>query len=256
MLDQSLDQALRGYRFAGGKPAATLQLGQQPWGAHPPFVGACEYHRSLYWWWWHSLRLVPDYRTTCLSGGKQGSYKKLFADFGNVHEGTFHDWFLARGARLFAEPRRGRVRALKHGELVGADDQELCVLIPLNVTITQAVDRVRALLNARMADPRTREWAARTSACYPLASKTSPKTIHRALTAWEARQRDRKSTLFQIAQLLKLNHDTGSPVNDKARMESDAAKAVAMGTVIMANVARTDKQAAATGSVSAFPVVR
>jgi len=256
MLDQPLDQTLRGYRFAGGKPAATPQLGELPWGAHAPFAGACEYHRNLYWWWWHSMRLVPGYRTTCMSGGKRGEYKKLYEDFGNVHEGTFHDWFLARGALLFAEPRAGRVRMLKDGEVVKSQREALCVLIPLNVTITQAVERVRTLLNDRMADPRTREWAARTSARYPLASKTAPKTIHLALIAWQARQRDRATTLLQIAQLLNLNHDTGSPVNDKARMESDAAKAATMGTAIMANVARTDQQAEASVSVSAFPVVR
>jgi hypothetical protein len=256
MLDQPLDQTLRGYRFAGGKPAATPQLGEQPWSAHAPFAGACEYHRSLYWWWWHSLQLVPGYRTTCMSGGKRGDYKKLYEDFGNVHEGTFHDWFLERGGHLFAEPRSRRMRVLKPGELVGTQKGTLCVFIPLSVTITETVGHMRKLLNNRIEDPRRRQRAERTSALYPLASRTRPKSIHQALTAWQARQCDPKITLFKIAQLLHLNHDTGSPVNDRARMESDAAKAVTMGTAIMTHVALKDKDPGPRGSVSEFPVVR
>jgi hypothetical protein len=58
---------------------------------------------SVYYIWWEFLRRHDGYKKTCDNGG-EGEYAKLYADFGNVHEGTFTEWWTRdqRGARLFA----------------------------------------------------------------------------------------------------------------------------------------------------------
>ena len=43
---------------------------------------------SVYYLWWEFLRRNEDYKKTCENGGK-GKCDRLYADFGNVHEGTF-----------------------------------------------------------------------------------------------------------------------------------------------------------------------
>ena len=60
---------------------------------------------SIYYLWWEFLRRHDGYKKTCENGG-DGKYAELYADFGNVHEATFKEWWTkdGRGARLFAEP--------------------------------------------------------------------------------------------------------------------------------------------------------
>ena len=60
---------------------------------------------SVYYLWWEFLRRHEGYKKICENGGN-GKYAELYADFGNVHEGTFKEWWTkdGRGARLFAEP--------------------------------------------------------------------------------------------------------------------------------------------------------
>ena len=78
--------------------------------AHPLFrqeqsTSGVRWNNSVYYLWWEFLRRHEGYKETCENGGK-GKYEKLYADFGNVHEGTFREWWTKddRGARLFAEP--------------------------------------------------------------------------------------------------------------------------------------------------------
>src|SRR5262249_33685606 len=60
---------------------------------------------SIYYLWWEFLRRHEGYKKTCDNGGK-GKFAKLYADFGNVHDVSFKDWWMKedRGAELFAEP--------------------------------------------------------------------------------------------------------------------------------------------------------
>ena len=77
------------------------------------------WENSVYYLWWEFLRRHDGYKRTCENGGK-GEYEKLYADFGNVHEGTFREWWTKndRGARLFAEPPMpSSVRALTPKEI-------------------------------------------------------------------------------------------------------------------------------------------
>lgn len=250
-----LDRELRGYRFLGGLPPATPEEGQKPWGAHPPFAAATRYHRNVYWWWWYSLRLVEGYKSTCASAGKRGHYKQLYAEFGNVHSGTFHDWFLEHGASLFAEPRHGRVRAMEPGEAAGRQYGEICVRIPPGASIGYATEFIRKLINKRRQDRKAQKKAALIRASYRPANKTRPKAIYLALAAWSARQANPKITLFAMAKKLGIKPSAGNADDNKSRMESDAARALAMGIGIMEHVARKDRELYDGGSVSEFPIV-
>ena len=78
--------------------------------AHPLFrqkqsTSGVRWDNSVYYLWWEFLRRHDGYKKTCENGGN-GKYAELYADFGNVHEGTFKEWWTkdGRGARLFAEP--------------------------------------------------------------------------------------------------------------------------------------------------------
>src|SRR5208282_6206767 len=91
---------------------------------HPLFrqeqsTSGVRWNNSVYYLWWEFLRRHDGYKRTCENGGK-GEYEKLYADFGNVHEGNFREWWTKddRGARLFAEPPMpSSVRALTPKEI-------------------------------------------------------------------------------------------------------------------------------------------
>ena len=86
----------------------------------PPFRDAEAWQCSVYYFWWEFLRRHEGYQDCCIRGGK-GQCKKLYADFGNIHEhDDFWKWWaqkvddefysdLSRGERLFSEPEAGKI---------------------------------------------------------------------------------------------------------------------------------------------------
>lgn len=60
-------------------------------------------------WWWEYLRLSKDYWLVCRTS-KDGKVQtqdpqlqRVFRRFGDVHQGSFEDWWLDRGAWIFRE---------------------------------------------------------------------------------------------------------------------------------------------------------
>ena len=251
----SLEQALKGYLFRGGKPPQSSSLGEAPCVDRAPFKGATQYQANPYWWWWHCLRQVEGYQATCAQQGR-GEYSLLYAHMGDVHGVSFHDWFLDRGARLFAEPRERRVRRLRAGEEALPEHEALCVVLPLSQNLTSALQQVRRLLEPRLKDARTREFKDRSHTQFPLASKTAIHTIHLALMARELRQREPAITLLEMAQ--RLGIQVGATFEDpKNKLTSEAADYLRMGNTLVKWVACSDQEHTATGrALSAFPVVQ
>lgn len=71
--------------------------------------------RSPYYWWWAFLRRNEEYLACCRAGGK-GALAGLYADFGDVLNDSFKDWWTTneRGAKLFGEkPLPLNVKELK-----------------------------------------------------------------------------------------------------------------------------------------------
>lgn len=251
----SLEQALKGYLFRGGKPPLSPALGEAPCVERAPFKGASQYQANPYWWWWYCLRQVEDYKATCARRG-QGRYSLLYARMGDVHGVTFHDWFLERGTQLFAEPREGRVRRLHSGEEAPPEHEALSVLIPLTHNLTSALARVHELLEPRLKEARTRDFHDRSQTQFQLASKTAIHTIRLALMAWELRERDPKITLLEMAE--RLGIQVGATFLDpKNKLTSEAADYLRMGNTLLKWVACSDEEHRTTGrKLSAFPVMR
>ena len=60
--------------------------------------------RSLYYLWWKYLRLSEDYWWLCRFKGKSldTDFNETYKKFGDVFAGAFDDWWLEKGAKLFA----------------------------------------------------------------------------------------------------------------------------------------------------------
>jgi len=157
----------------------------------PPFVGAQPWQHSIYYFWWEFLRRHEGYKDCCARGGA-GRYKKLYADFGDVHayetkdfwawwtEKLGNDW--KRGEFLFAEPAARRM-AVQDRVLNTQTDDMLVVSIPLEVRTPQLVRNLRRLLDEHKAQVATARNKSR--ALYPVAASVRLSTLHQTLAVWD-----------------------------------------------------------------------
>lgn len=168
---------------------------------------------SVYYLWWEFLRRHDGYKRTCENGGKE-EYEKLYADFGNVHEGNFREWWTKddRGARLFAEPPMpSSVRALTPKEIKelpeGWDSGALLIVaIPLSLRkrfIQQKLSKLLARHHKRKRGQRTYKES---RALYPIAAQFNIHSLKRMLELYDLHQAQPKVSQWKIGQRFRLGN--------------------------------------------------
>jgi len=184
--------------------------------AHPLFrrektTSGIWWEKSVYYYWWEFLRRHEGYKETCENGGK-GKYEKLYADFGNVHDVSFKQWWTqgGRGARLFAEPPLpSSIMALtpKDLEELPKDwDQKslLIVAIPLSLRkrfIQQKLTKLVAKYNKRKRGQRTFKES---RALYPIVTQFEWFSLKRMLEIYDLRKSQPNLALWKIGQHFNL----------------------------------------------------
>ena len=185
-------------------------------GQHPDKRQAFAWEYSVYFWWWEFLRRHDGYRDCCERGGK-GRYKKLYADWGNIHEytaETFWDWWSApmniddtnitRGEYLFAESDARRITI---ADRVFEHPQSVTVNLPLEIRTPELVKFLRQFL----AENKERVRAARkiSSARYPVAAKVRTATLFQVLRVWDVEQEyGHRKTQYEKSVLAGINKET------------------------------------------------
>ena len=178
--------------FKGRRSKATGEyLSKRLARIQPPFADAAPWQCSIYYFWWEFLRRHEGYRECCARGGA-GRYKKLYADFGDLHayDATdFWSWWTEpldngwkRGEFLFAEPAARRM-AVQDGVLNTQTDDMLVVAIPLEVRTPQLVKNLRKLLEEHKGQVSAARNKSR--ALYPVAASIRLFTLHQTLRVWD-----------------------------------------------------------------------
>jgi len=179
---------------------------------HPVFrqerpTSGVQWKNSVYYLWWEFLRRHNGYKETCENGGK-GKYEKIYGDFGNVHQGTFRDWWTKddRGARLFAEPPLpGSVVVLTPKEFdtlpKGWDSGSLLVAaIPLRLPKRFIQQRLSKILTRHHKRKRGQRTFRESGALYPIATQFNIHSLKGILKLYDLRQEQPKMPLWQIGQ--------------------------------------------------------
>jgi hypothetical protein len=190
-----------------GKQSSRLSIGNQ--------------QRSPYYWWWQYLRRNADYIACCERGGK-GKLAKLYADFGDVQNDNFHEWWTSsdRGATLFAE----QALAIPFGELVTTEQWQtdwraedvLVVAVPLEMSKRFIKSAFSKLLDKRHTSvkrgrPSIATLKEQSTALYALERNYTIAALQSTLAVYdlwfenELRKKTDKLTLWQIGAELKLN---------------------------------------------------
>lgn len=196
--------------------------------------------RSPYYWWWEFLRRNRDY-AACSTAGGTGDLAGLYADFGDVSNDNFKEWWAEHGFRLFAE----QAKPVKLFELDNAaawdsgwaKDSVMVVAVPLDIPKRNLQGFFARLLKERHGGKRGRKAlsdADASTARYPLHRNVSIHTLRIQLAVYDAvlaaRASDKKVTLAQIGERLKLvpktTRKTETEVMDAARRRSVLAATV------------------------------
>jgi hypothetical protein len=151
--------------------------------------------RSPYYWWWAYLRRNEQYLQCCRDGGK-GPLAALYADFGDVQNDNFHQWWTEgdRGVNLFAE----QPLAVKFGELASAADwaphwdseSVMVVAVPLTMSKRALKGAFAALLDKRhkghtAGRPSMSKKAVGSTARYKLSAELSIHHLKTALAVYD-----------------------------------------------------------------------
>jgi hypothetical protein len=166
---------------------------------------------SIYYLWWEFLRRHEGYKKTCENGGK-GKHAGLYADFGDVHEGTFREWWTKddRGAHLFAEqPLPNRVVALTSKEIDALPEDWdsgslLIVGIPLHLPKRFIQQKLKEILARHHKRKRGQRTFRESRAHYVIATQFRVHSLKKMLDLYDLRQEQPKMRLWEIGQRFNL----------------------------------------------------
>ena len=176
------------------REAAKVWIWDDP-SEHPENREPYAWEYSVYYWWWEFMRRHEGYRQCCERGGK-GRYKKLYADWGNIHGIEYWDWWnqkvvddagdtWTRGEYLFAEPLRS-IQVVEDGVATTKSPNSINISVPLEVGTRDLVKMFRRVLNQH-SEVRTK-IRSQSNALYPVAPHKSKKALYWALRAWDVEQ--------------------------------------------------------------------
>lgn len=202
------------------------------------------------------MRRNANYIACCEKGGK-GKLAALYADFGDVREDNFHNWWTKnqRGAELFAE----QPLAVKFGELATPTDWQphwdketvLVVAVPLSMSKRALKGAFAKLLDSRHTGnksgrPSMAKLREVSTARYKLEHNYTVSGLLTALAVYDlwvenqTKPKAERLTLWEIGKALNINK---SAIKD-AESQSSADRLVGR-NVLGATVSRYVKQARA-----------
>ncbi len=174
----------------------------------PPYSSAPTWKCSVFYFWFEFLKRHEGYKDCCERNGA-GRYKRLYADWGNIHAYETEDFWKwwsqkledgqRRGERLFAEPAARRIEEVSL--LNRQTDDELVIRIPLEVRTTHLVKNFRKFLK----DNEDKVAAARrkSRALYPVSTSVRLSSLYQTLCVYDAysehKQTKKKYEIADIA---------------------------------------------------------
>jgi hypothetical protein len=212
------DWCIEGYQTMGRKSENSGAIAERMFLHNPPFsgagyriakrsqspyAGAPKHEHSVYFFWWAFLCCEPNYKKFCERGGKgRGSrkFRKIYNDFGNVHDLTFEAWWQQRGVELFAEPVGREVRRLAPNERATRDPEVAVLSIPLSLSLRKINSWVEQLLRDELLQQQS------SKARYPVASRPMLQSLHKTLSIHKLRKERLDIHLYEIANLSQIQN--------------------------------------------------
>jgi hypothetical protein len=180
------------------------------------FIGAELHEGSVYYYWWAFLRWNGDYRECCENGGA-GPMAALYADFGDVRDSSFWNWWIKGGRLLFCEPPDEPILRPPHIPPETDDSNRVTLNIPVTGDIDRTMAELRKLLKPAFDKERRRRkdagesWQGQSRARYQVLRTPYPEALYQCLKVWEAKQKEPALSNFVIGINAGLAKESKSP---------------------------------------------
>lgn len=179
------------------------------------FIGAELHEGSVYYYWWAFLRENSDYLACCENGG-EGPMAELYADFGDLREKSFWQWWIKGGRLLFCEPPDEPILRPPHIPPETDDSNRVTLSIPVTGDIDRTMAELRKLLKPAFDEERKRRKEAGISklgqsrAKYQVHKTPYPESLYQILKVWNERKKDLSLSLFEVGMNAGLSTETRS----------------------------------------------
>ena len=166
-------------------------------------IGAELHEGSVYYYWWAFLRWNEAYRACCESGGAS-PMAPLYADFGDVRDGSFWKWWIGGGRMLFCEPPDDQIIPCLTPADAPNDESRVLLSIPVTGDLERTMAELRKKLRPSFEMERKRRKEAGLShagfsrAKYQVVGKAVPEALYAILKVWEAKQADPDASNYEI----------------------------------------------------------
>lgn len=178
---------------------------------NPAFNGSESWQNSVFYYWWLFLQENEDYRATCQNGGN-GPKERLYRDFGDVHSGSFRDWWISHGRELFREPPSEGVKLSQNSDY---SQNRISISVPLTGDLERTLVEIRAILQPVFQEYRLKVGPSQ--ARYPVATKPVPSSLHKLYSIHQAHKQRPDLALWELSEFLKL-----SPANQAKETKASA----------------------------------
>ena len=187
----------------------------------PKLEGGEPWESSPYYYWWLFLRENADYIATCRNS-TEGPCRSVYADFGDIREIQFMEWWVERGRQLFCEPHGAETRVIDPNQPEFGDPEFRLVLeIERFGDLDRAIAKIREIAQQQAAlGDFGRGGRTGSRALYQLFSKPNPEKLRQRYRVWQMLIAEKPESHEKIARDTKLNTS-----NQSAKRAVEACKA-------------------------------
>lgn len=177
-----------------------------------------EARRSPLYWWYECLRASDEYRLCCQSKGK-GELAELYKDFGDVFEGSFAQWWMKCGRKIFAETKPlKKVRQIEdRRELEGLSIREdrMTIEIPLTLRKQTVMRQVSKILKAAYEGRDIDIWKQSTAKRQVIKSKVRMASVEMLLNVYKIRHANPTMSNYEIGKEAGIDLDLLARTTDE-----------------------------------------
>jgi hypothetical protein len=209
-----------------------------------PYQQAKPYERSVYFYWWAFLRENEAYLARCEAGG-EGPMSDLYADFGDVRDGSFMGWWTSGKRMLFCEPEEAEIVSYLSPPTEPIGDERVLVSIPVTGDLDRTMAELRKMLK-RAFDHERRQRSqidatahAYSRAKYPVFMKPVLTALHDRLIIYQARKQHPDASLYDIGLEAGLAERTSGEKGDadhRNRVRAAVGRALSEAKALVHNV--------------------
>ena len=213
-----------------------------------------EARKSPAYWWYQCLLANDEYEYCCRHNGK-GEMASMYADFGDVFELSFPQWWMRHGRKLFTE-----IKPFKKTQIINRMDQlqntrlskdKLIIEIPLTLRKQTVIRQIGRILKAEYENRIVDVMQVSTARRKIIKNKMRMSTVEQLLKVKAVRDANPRMTLNEVGIAAGIVLDLNARVYDEDEM-SDADERRRM-TIAVGRLLRQAKNLITNAGMGKFP---